>query len=663
MKLEIARLKRRCSRLAVAWLSIVLSSVVLAQSTAPPVPSPNPAPVAAAPAPAAAARRTMTVEERLQKLEEVNQRLLEQNQQLTHELKALTEKVNAPDSPGAQRRIIPVVQPPAGGANTLTTQPTTGSAFGGGELMAPPSGPAPPGPGPGANILFTQPMSGSAFGGGELMAAPSGPEPPGIGGVGPNVLRGVPSAAAAAGGGDLISFDERDTRGIEATGRFGRRFVNNGLWFSSPNRNFQFHPGGQFQLDTTWFNAGNTVQFGPRGIGKLRDGTDPRRIRLRVEGAMYENTLYNFEIEFANSVLQQAGTTGPFGPLTSTFNTPAAMSPTPTEVFIAQRNIPIIGNIRIGNQKEPFGFEQLCSTRFLNFMERSFNNDAFYSGLTQGYKPGVMAFSTAFDLRMTWAAGVFKNVTNPWDFQVGGGDWAETMRVTGLLLYEDEGRKVMHLGITGRNSGYDNGTSQFRVRGPERSGLNQDWDNYANTGAFHASGGQQDINLESVNVFGSWTIDAEYDFHFDQNAFLGGANGTRQTSVGTLFYSGGYVEVMYFLTGEHRAYIRQSGLYDRIVPRQNAFWIRGADGKRNEHGWGAWQVGLRYNYLNLNDKGINGGVLNDITLGLNWFLHPNAKLQFNYSITDRHSPASPGMPIGQSDGVIQGFGMRLAMDF
>src|SRR5271166_3507473 len=479
MKFEIARLRRRGSRLAVTWLSLVWSSVALAQSTAPPVPSPNPEPVAAAPAPAEAARRTMTVEERLQKLEGMNQRLLEQNQQLTHELKTVTEKVNAPDSPGAQRRIIPVVQPPAGGANTLTTQPTTGSAFGGGELMAQPSGPAPPGPGPGANILFTQPMTGSAFGGGELMAAPSGPEPPGIGGVGANVLRGVPNVGAAEGGGDLISFDERDTRGIAATGRFGRRFVNNGLWISSPNRNFQFHPGGQMQWDTTWFNAGNTVQFGPRGIGKLRDGTDPRRLRLRFEGAMYENTLYAFEFEFAQSILQQAGITGPFGPLTSAFNTPAAMTPSPTEVYVAQRNIPIIGNIRIGSTKEPIGFENLMSTRFLNFMERSFNFDAFYAGLTQGYNPGVMIYNTAFDLRMTWAAGVFKNVTNPYDFQVGGGGWEQTARVTGLLLYKDEGREVMHLGISGRNSGYDNGTDQFRVRGPERSGLNQEWDNYA----------------------------------------------------------------------------------------------------------------------------------------------------------------------------------------
>jgi phosphate-selective porin OprO and OprP len=335
------------------------------------------------------------------------------------------------------------------------------------------------------------------------------------------------------------------------------------------------------------------------------------------------------------------------------------MIPAPQDVWIGFRRIPIIGNLRIGNQKEPFGFERLVSSRFLNFMERSYNNDAFYSTFTNGWQPGVQIFNTAFNLRMTWAAGIFKNTTNPFAFQVGGGDWAETMRLTGLLLYEDEGREVMHLGITGRNSGYDNGTTRFRVRGPERAGLPSTWANYADTTPFHASGGQQDINLESVNVFGPWTIDAEYDFHFNQNSFIS----PHQPSVGTLFYSGGYVEILYFLTGEHRAYIRESGLYDRIVPRKNAYWVKGENGKPNEFGWGAWQVGIRYNYLNLNDKGIDGGVLQDITLGLNWFINPNAKFQWNYSITERHSPGSPTTGPGQSDGTIQGFGMRYAMDY
>ena len=237
---------------------------------------------------------------------------------------------------------------------------------------------------------------------------------------------------------------------------------------------------------------------------------------------MYEKMLYVMEFDFANTAVfnqenAAANSNGvPTGPLTSTANTPAASIPAPMDLWIGFRRIPIIGNLRIGNQKEPFGFERLESSRFLNFMERSFNNDAFYSTFTNGFVPGVQIFNTAFDRRMTWAAGIFKNVTNAFDYTVGGGDFAETIRLTGLLLYKDEGKEVMHLGITGRTSGYDNGTDRFRVRGPERAGLPTMWPNYADTGVIHGSGGKQDINLESVNVFGPWTIDAEYDFHFDQ---------------------------------------------------------------------------------------------------------------------------------------------------
>ncbi|MGO9599078.1 MAG: porin [Isosphaeraceae bacterium] len=643
MKLEIARLARRCSRLSVAWLSIVWSSTALAQSAAPPVPSPNPETVAATSAPGVAARREMTVEERLQKLEAMNQQLLQQNQQLNREMKTVSRKVEAPQ--------LAVAQPPAGGANVLRAEPSTGSAYGGSALMAPSTGSA-----------F------AGFGGSGLLGPTGGITRGDIGARGPgaNVIGAEPSTAGAQGGSDLLGFDEAelDTKGLDARAFFGRKFINNGFWISSPNRNFQFHVGGQATWDTTGFDAGNTVQFGPRGIGKLRDGTDPRFLRFRFEGAMYENFLWQWEVDFAQSgILINNGVTGPTGPLTGTINTPAALIPTPCDVWVGERNVPIIGNIRIGNLKEPFGFERLVSSRFLSFMERSYNTDAFYQKATNGYVPGVLIFGTALDLHMTLSGGVFKVSTNPYDFQIGGGGWAETGRITVLPLYEDEGRKVMHLGMTLRDAGYDNGTDQFRVRGPERSGLSPTWLNYANTGAFHARGGNQDINLESVNVFGPWSIVGEYDFHFDQNAFLGGANGTRQTNVGTLFYSGGYVEILRFLTGEHRAYVRESGTFDRVIPRQDAYWTKGKDGKPNTSGIGAWQLGLRYNYLNLNNKGINGGVLNDITLGLNWFLNPNMKMQISYSITNRHSPASPGQPIGLSDGTIQGLGLRVAMDF
>ena len=619
--------------LVVAWLVIGCFSIAGARAQTPPQPPGPTTPALTVPAP-----RPLTVEERLQKLEEMNQKLLEQNQQLSRQLEKVTQAIElAPASPpvGSQKTEDPDV---------LGTQALT-------PPVPRPGGTTDYSPGAGANVPGPAPMSGTSAGG-SLMARPGGTTDYSPG-AGANVVEGVPSRGPAAFGGDLISFapdDPNDKSGTKANARFGRRFTNNGLWFESENKSFQFHVGGRTQMDTSFFAAGKTVQSGRGGTGKIRDGTDPRRFRIRLEGAMWENMLYTMEVDFVNTAIPQ-GTAGA-GPLTGTANTPSAGSPVPTDLWIGFRKIPVIGHIRIGNQKEPFGFERITSSRFLSFMERSFNHDAFYGPYDNGFIPGIATYNTLFDLRMTYAVGVYKNQTNGYAYDVGGGNNRVTGRLTGTLLYEDEGREVMHLGISGRQSGYDNGTTRFRVRGPERGGLSNIWPLYANTGVINGSGGQQDLNIESANVFGPWTIDAEYNFHFSQNAFLPG-----QPSVGTLFYSGGYVEVLYFLTGENRAYIRESGVYDRIVPKKNAFWVKAADGNPSMFGSGAWQVGARYNYLDLNDKGINGGVLKDVTLGLNWFLNPNSKFQWNYSVTARHSGT------GQSDGTIQGFGMRFAMDY
>ena len=597
----------RGTGLVLAWLLMMAGASIGVAQESPPTPAPS------LPDPAAPAA---SVEERLRKLEEMNQKLLEQNQRLSEQLQTISRQVSVPavPEPGAS----PDEPAAAPDPNDLRTEPTTASAAGGGDLMSPATG---------------GPADRSA-------------------GEGANTVNSTPSRGAAEGGGDLISFqpdDPLDATGVKMNGRFGRRFTNNGLWFESPDKVFQFHIGGRDQMDASNFATSNAVQFGPNGIGKLRDGVDARRMRVRMEGAMYENTLFCAEFDFINSSIPQ-GTSGA-GPLTSVANTPAAGIPVPLDLWVTFRKIPFIGHIRIGNQKEPIGFERLMSSRFLNFMERSFNQDAFYGPYDNGFVPGISTFNTLLDRRMTYAAGIFKNVTNPYAYDVGGGNYKVTGRVTGLLLYEDDGLRVMHLGLSGRQSGYDNGLARIRVRGPERAGISSVWPLYGNTGVFGGSGGQQDLNLEFANVFGPWTIDAEYNFHWSQDAFLPGHPG-----VGTLFYSGGYVEILRFLTGEHRAYIRESGLYDRIVPRKNAYWVEGKKGASNEFGWGAWQVGMRYNYLNLNSKGIDGGVLGDITTGLNWFINPNMKFQWNYSVTARS-----GLP--GSSGQIQGFGMRYALDY
>jgi phosphate-selective porin OprO/OprP len=83
--------------------------------------------------------------------------------------------------------------------------------------------------------------------------------------------------------------------------------------------------------------------------------------------------------------------------------------------------------------------------------------------------------------------------------------------------------------------------------------------------------------------------------------------------------------------------------------------------RKGDCGWGAWQLGFRYNYLDLNDSGLNGGMAHNGTLGLNWFLNPNLKFQWNYMATYRDVDLVPAFAAGS--GVVHGFGMRMAVDF
>ncbi len=53
-----------------------------------------------------------------------------------------------------------------------------------------------------------------------------------------------------------------------------------------------------------------------------------------------------------------------------------------------------------------------------------------------------------------------------------------------------------------------------------------------------------------------------------------------------------------------------------------------------------------------------------MTYGLNWFLNPNIKLQFNFDVTfrDANAPANALTGAG-TESIIYGFGTRVAADF
>lgn len=415
---------------------------------------------------------------------------------------------------------------------------------------------------------------------------------------------------------------------------------NNGAVFESENEEFQVHVGGRTQFDSSWNQPDSAFQNDPVNGNPITDRTGFRRARLRVDGTIYGTIDWAAEYDFVNSAnLSGSGAPG----------SPTAV-PAPTDLWFTFKEVPWVGNIRVGNHKEPIGFEHMISSRFLPFMERSFNQDAFYGAFNNGFAPGISIYNTYADEMGVWALGLFRPTTNPFAADTISGDSSITGRLTHLLWYEEEGISLMHLGISARHASLADSTTRYRVRAPERTGLSSNLPLFADTSTFKGDG-QDSVNFEVVSNHGCLTIQSEYLLNYVQDGRT-----TTGSPLGTVFYHGGYVEALYFLTGEHREYSRKSATFERVTPFENAFFVKTDCGTCS--GWGAWQVGFRYNYLNLNDQGINGGILNDYTWGLNWFLNPNMKVQWNYSLTHRQSPTADIY-----DGWNQGFGMRLAHDF
>ena len=468
-----------------------------------------------------------------------------------------------------------------------------------------------------------------------------------------------------------------------------------GYHAESKQKDFRIKIGGRTQVDAVAFTAGP----GPGNQAPNQGGLDPaladtvalRRARFRMEGRMYEFYDWAAEYDFVNQINvnnETYPTERDAGPLTAV-----------TDLWLQVREIPILGTVRVGNQKDPFGYEHLTSSRWLNFMERSFSQDAFEGSFNNGFLPGIQILNSNEEGDVAWQIGEFKNTTNPFGFNNSSGGSMTVGRLIFLPVFEDEGRKLLHLAISGRTmeprrqyTSFDNETGlptgdpinavRFRSRGSIRNGPSGPLNSiYADSGLLQGSW-QNMIGLEFVGNNGPWSFQSEYFGSWLYNASTTSAgplstNGYQPapgTKVGTVYFQSGYAEVLYFLTGESRTYSKIEYRFDRPVPHNNFYAVRGGgSGRRLSVSEGAWQLGVRYNYLCLSDGEVNGGVLNGCTLGLNWLLNPNARVYFNYDFTYRDFSSTPfkkqtdggvvPAPSYDGSGCIHGFGTRLAFDF
>jgi phosphate-selective porin OprO/OprP len=367
---------------------------------------------------------------------------------------------------------------------------------------------------------------------------------------------------------------------------------------------------GRVDADTVTFdqNAANKAT-----VGDIQDGADFRRARIGVEGLLTDTIAYVLEMDFAGSG-----------------------RPTFTDVFATITDLPILGNLRIGHFKEFYSLEQLTSSRFTTFMERSMMDEAFVPARNLG----IGAFNTYCDEAGTWAIGAFKTASDDFGDEVGdGNEAAVTGRLTYLPYYDtgSDGRYLVHIGGAYSFRDADQNsvtlaahpeirmrTSATAIGGSGEGSL----PNFVTTGAIPAEHSQL-LGAEAAVVWGSLSVQAEYTADFVDP--IAGDEAT---------FHGFYIFASYFLTGESRPYNRKVGYFDRVKPLENAFCVCTDEGMCK--GWGAWEARARYSRIDLSDSGINGGEMNEYTLGLTWYLNANFKILADYIHSDLDRGANGG---------------------
>jgi len=342
----------------------------------------------------------------------------------------------------------------------------------------------------------------------------------------------------------------------------------------------------RLQLDGTTAKGDSTFEA---IHGELDSGVDVRRLQFFAQGTIDDHLRYSASFNF--------GADAGFG-----------------EVFIEGRHEGLrvfgynIGQFRVGIFQEPFGFERVMSSYYTGFIERSLPVWTFSPGNNVGY----MLHDTTENKRFSWSLGFFSfGQTN--EANASNSNLSVTGRLTGLPIYRDGGRRLLHLGVSFSTRDPKDSHIRYRSR-PEARFV----DFLADTGEFDA-GRIRLFGVEAVSLHGPLSFQSEFIM-----------SETDGTDWGDLTFWGAYAQVSYFLRGDHRTYDEQLGVFSRVQPKKRY------SGKPFKGGFrsGAWELTGRISNIDLEDGGVHGGKMLNLSFGVNWYLSPTSAVKLNYINSD-----------------------------
>jgi phosphate-selective porin OprO/OprP len=336
--------------------------------------------------------------------------------------------------------------------------------------------------------------------------------------------------------------------------------------------------GGRLQND--WVFQAEDDDLAAAGI-QGEDGTEFRRLRLYSQGVVNRVAVYKIQFDFAGG------------------------SANLKDAYIGLQKIPGLGTVTVGHQYEPLGLEEQTSSKYLTFLERSLT-----STFTPERQTGILA--TNHSEALTWAAGVFRE-GNAFGKSPGDGEYAGTARLVFRPVTSESGDRLVHLGVAGSFRTPPGHEVEYDSR-PE----NHLAPEYIGTGGTALDG----VTTDDVTLFGGEAALVQGPVSL-QGEYIAARLSTMDNADPA--FAALYVTGSFFLTGEHRTYKASSATFDRIKPASTF------DG---EGGTGAWELAARFSRADLNDGGVTGGELNDVTVALNWYPNPNFRWMANYVRAD-----------------------------
>jgi len=247
-----------------------------------------------------------------------------------------------------------------------------------------------------------------------------------------------------------------------------------------------------------------------------------------------------------------------------------------------------VTTLTVGQYKQPNSLEELTSTRHNDFISKAMVTNTF--GVAR--RTGVQ-LATGGDTWTLTGSAFGRELTRNLAHGSGYGT-----RFTWAPI--NEAGKFLHLGLSAMDFDTDGDVLRLRTRPQADLAANR----LVDTSTITRADRQQTLGVEGLWVNGPVKLQSEY------------MQSTVQRYAGQPDFTGNswYVAGVWNVTGETWTYAK--GLVNTVLP--------------NDPASGMWQLGLRYDSIDLDDSGILGGQMDSWTAGVNWYWRSNYKFALNY---------------------------------